>query len=121
LEVKNLMKKKIYCFDLDNTISITRGTDYKKAVPVKKAIKLINELYKKKNKIIIFTGRYMARNNQNIKKVYKQGYKSTFKQLNGWGLKFHKLIMGKPTYDLFVDDKAFGFKKNWYKYKQKFK
>jgi len=23
--------------------------------------------------------------------------------------------MGKPSYDLFVDDKAYGFKKNWAK------
>jgi hypothetical protein len=23
--------------------------------------------------------------------------------------------MGKPSYDLFVDDKAYGFKKNWIK------
>ena len=35
-------------------------------------------------------------------------------QLKKWKVKFHKLIMGKPSYDLFIDDKAYGFKKNWY-------
>ena len=27
----------------------------------------------------------------------------------------HKLIMGKPSYDLFIDDKNFEFNKNWSK------
>ena len=26
-------------------------------------------------------------------------------QLNKWGAKFHELKMGKPAYDLFIDDK----------------
>ena len=27
--------------------------------------------------------------------------------------KFNKLILGKPSYDIFIDDKSLGFKKNW--------
>jgi len=27
------------------------------------------------------------------------------KQLKEWGCKFHELKMGKPAYDLFIDDK----------------
>ena len=37
------------------------------------------------------------------------------KQLKKWGLKYHVLYFGKPSYDLFVDDKALNFKKNWIK------
>ena len=46
----------------------TKKSSYSKSRPNKKTIKLINELYKK-NKIIIFTSRYMGRNNENAKKA----------------------------------------------------
>ena len=42
--------------------------------------------------------------------MQKQDIK-TFNQLKSWNLKFHKLIFGKPTFDIFIDDKSFGFKK----------
>ena len=107
------MKKKILCFDLDNTICITKGKQYSKSKPIKKVIILINNLYSEGHYIKIFTSRYMGRNNDNIKKANKQGYKSTSKQIKSWGLKFHKLIIGKPSFDFFVDDRSIGFKKNW--------
>ena len=37
-------------------------------------------------------------------------------QLKKWRVKYHKLIFGKPSYDLLVDDKCIFFKKNWYNY-----
>ena len=55
----------------------------------------------------------MGRNNENITKAKKQGYQFTLKQLKSWGVKYNKVIFGKPSYDIFVDDKAFGFSKNW--------
>ena len=52
--------------------------------------------------------------------LQKKGYKLTKKQLKKWNLKYHKLIMGKPSYDVFVDDKNFEFSKNWLiKFKKK--
>ena len=74
------------------------------------------KLYKlsKKYYIIIFTARYMGRNNDNVKLAKKQGYELTYKQLVQWNLKFDKLLMGKPSYDFIIDDKGYGFKKNWY-------
>jgi len=106
---------KTYCFDIDNTICSTKGKNYKSSKPNLEAIKKINSKYDKGHKIIIFTGRYMGRNNDNPKKAYKQGYKFTLDQLKNWGLKFHRLHMGKPTFDILVDDKSLGFKKDWYK------
>ena len=44
----------------------------------------------------------------------KKYYQLTKKQLKIWGLKYHKLVMFKTSYDLFVDDKVYGSQKNWY-------
>ena len=109
------MYKKKLCFDLDNVICKTKGSDYNNSKPIKKVINLINSLYKKKYFIKIFTARYMGRNKENSLKVKKQYYKKTHKTLLNWGLKFDLLIMGKPSYDIFVDDKNYNFKKNWVK------
>ncbi len=40
------------------------------------------------------------------KKAHEKYYDLTFKQLNDWGVKFHGLIMGKPSGDIYVDDKG---------------
>ena len=103
------MKKITFCFDIDNTICTTVKKNYFKANPKKKVILLINSLYEKGHIIKIFTARYMGRNNDNINAAKKQGYKKTYNQLKKWNLKFHKLILGKPSFDIFIDDKALGY------------
>ena len=108
------MKRK-YCFDIDGVICKTIGSDYKNSKPIKKSIKKINELYDDGNIILIFTARFMGRSKDNIKKAKKLGYKFTYNQLKKWDLKFHKLIFGKPSFDLFVDDKSIFFRKDWQK------
>jgi hypothetical protein len=105
---------KIYCFDLDGVICKTNMSDYKKSKPIAKAIKKINSLYSDSHQIIIFTSRFMGRNRENVNLAKKQGYSFTFRQLKKWKLKFHKLILGKPSYDFIVDDKSINFK-NWVK------
>ena len=107
------MKKIIFCFDLDNVICATKKNNYNSSKPNKKAINLINNLYIKGHYIKIFTARYMGRNNQNKSKARAQGFNLTSKQLLKWKVSYHELIMGKPSYDIFVDDKAFGFQKKW--------
>tara|TARA_X000000950_G_scaffold287335_1_gene399225 strand:- start:2826 stop:3164 length:339 start_codon:yes stop_codon:yes gene_type:complete len=109
------MKKKIFCFDIDGVICSTKGKNYSKAKPKATAINKINKLYKNGHYIKIFTARYMGRNNDNIKLAKKQGYNKTLKQLLSWRLKFHKLIFGKPSFDIYVDDKSIDFNENWTK------
>ena len=94
-------------FDIDNTICKTVGISYSSAKPKKEIIKIINQLYLNNYYIKIFTGRYMGRNNENSNYVKKKYYLKTKKQLESWNLKFHELIMGKPSYDLHFDDKTF--------------
>ena len=64
----------------------------------------------------------MGRSNDNIRIAKKKGYKFTLNQLKKWGLKFNRLKFGKPSYDIFVDDKSFNYDENWLQsFKRKFK
>ena len=108
------MKKKIVCFDLDNTICTTKKNFYRSAKPKKKVIKIINDLYSKGFVIKIFSSRFMGRNNENIRLAKEEGFNLTKSQLKKWKINYHSLIMGKPSYDILIDDKTLGFKRNWY-------
>ena len=107
------MKKLIFCFDIDNILCISPNNNYKKSKPIKRNIRLVNLLMKNGYYIKIFTSRYMGRNNENKSLAKKQGYNFTKGQLKKWGVNYHKLIFGKPSYDVFIDDKNLGHKKNW--------
>jgi len=109
-----MKKKLIFCFDLDNTICTTKKKNYVSAKPKQKILLIINKLHDQGHYIKIFTARYMGRNKESISKVYKKHYKTTYLQLKKWNLKFDKLIMGKPSYDFFYDDKNIELKKNWH-------
>ena len=110
------MKLKIICFDIDNVICKTNTTkNYSKSGPIKKNIKVINEAYNKGFNIILYTARYMGRCNGSISKVKKHIKPFTLKQLKKWGVKYHKIYFGKPSFDLFIDDKSLFFKRNWSK------
>lgn len=107
------MKKKIICFDLDNVICKTDKNFYKSSKPNKKVIALINRLYLENFYIKIFTARFMGQLKGNKKKIKEIGYTFTKTQLKKWDVKYHELIMFKPSYDFFIDDKAIGFSKKW--------
>tara|TARA_B100000989_G_C19532686_1_gene471020 strand:+ start:398 stop:760 length:363 start_codon:yes stop_codon:yes gene_type:complete len=109
------IKKRILCFDIDNVICFTVKNNYQKSIPNHNIIKTINELFDKGYTIKLFTARFMGRNNDNISLAKKQGLKFTKLQLKSWGIRYHKLIFGKPSFDIIIDDKSLGFKKNWYK------
>jgi len=105
-------KKRIICFDLDNVICFTNKKKiYKKSKPNSQAIKLINYLFKNNFKIIIFTARGMSRFKGDIKKIKKNYLVLTRSQLQMWRVNYHKLIFGKPSFDIYIDDKNLGFKK----------
>ena len=105
--------KKTICFDIDNTICKTIKSNYKKSIPIKKNIEFINHLYDKGHPIKIFTARYMGRTSDNLKEAKKKAKKITLYQLKKWGLKFHKIYFGKPSSDLYIDDKNLNFKSDW--------
>jgi len=108
-------QKKTICFDLDGVICSNTWGDYENAVPFNDAISKINELFNSGFEIIIYTSRYMGRFDSDIEKVYYYGFDFTKKQIENWGLKYNKLLMGKPSYDIIVDDKSYNFNKEWIK------
>ena len=108
-------KKKIktFAFDIDGVICISKDGKYSQSMPNKGAIEKINKIYSNGHKVIIYTARYMGRTNNNIKKAKQLGYDDTFNQLKSWGLQFHELFMGKPSFDILIDDKAYNYDENW--------
>ena len=84
--------------DIDETICINhRDRDYRKATPIKERISKINDLYDAGNTIIYWTARGTA--------TGIDWEVATRKQLEDWGAKHDRLKMGKPLYDLFIDDR----------------
>lgn len=95
-----------YIFDIDGTIcSLTNG-DYEKAQPFSSRIEKINKLYEEGNQIILFTARGMGRTNDNQMEAINMFYNLTLNQVTKWGLKFHRLVLGKPSGDIYIDDKG---------------
>ena len=109
------MRKKIICFDIDGIICKSYKGNYKNSKPILKNISLINKCFKEGHFIKIFTARFIGRSNENTKLAKKKGLKLTKMQLRKWKVNYHKLLMGKPSYDYFIDDKAFNSIKDFTK------
>lgn len=97
--MENYHGKTVWCFDCDNVICLTEGTNYVEAQPIQENIKKINALYDSGKYIKIFTGR------GSVSGI--DWRKLTEKQLKDWGVKYHELIFGKPHFDVFIDDLAY--------------
>ena len=98
-----------YVFDIDGTIcDKLRGEDYNKSFPYMKRIAAVNKLYDEGHTITYYTARGMGRHEGNAELAIQEFYSLTESQLKEWGAKYHKLILGKPNADLYVDDKGIG-------------
>jgi len=95
----------IYCFDLDNTLCKTIDKDYSASTPIQEMIDRVNYLYDNDHEIVIFTARGMGKFKGNVDKVYETYYELTESQIKRWGIRYTKLILGKPSFDFFIDDK----------------
>ena len=85
--------------DIDETICNYSGDrEYDLAEPIFENIDVINKLYEEGNEIVYWTARGTTTG------IDWTGL--TTKQLNQWGVKYTKIQLGKPYYDLFICDKA---------------
>ena len=95
---------KTYIVDIDGTICRheSKSTPYSRAIPIKERINFFNELYDAGHRIIYLTarGQQSGIDHSNLTK----------RQLDEWGVKRTELRMGKPSYDYWIDDKAFNVK-----------
>ena len=87
--------------DIDETICYREknieNLDYSQAKPYPERIQKINQLYQDGHIIVYWTARGS--------KTGKKWFQVTLHQLTSWNCLFHELRMGKPVYDLFIDDK----------------
>ena len=89
----------IYYVDIDETICTRpEGSDYNACVPMEERIKVINGLFDQGHTVVYWTARG---GNSGI-----DWTELTERQLNMWGCKHNRIEMRKPSYDVFIDDKA---------------
>ena len=88
----------IYCFDIDGTLCTNSDGEYREAEPYPDVIGRVNALYDVGHLIILYTARGST--------TGIDWRRLTEGQLRSWGVKYHKLFFGKPTADVYVDDKA---------------
>tara|TARA_B100002019_G_scaffold260180_1_gene246096 strand:+ start:2301 stop:2639 length:339 start_codon:yes stop_codon:yes gene_type:complete len=100
---KSLMR---YMIDIDGTICEQTNVremnsefpDYSKSKPYLNRVEQINKLYDEGHEIHYWTARGTVSG--------IDWYDRTKQQLDKWGAKYHELNVGKPHYDIWVDDKA---------------
>lgn len=96
-----------YIVDIDGTICtpVLNG-NYLEASPIISHIEKINKLYDEGHTIVYLTARGMGRHNDNADLAEQSFYLLTADQLEKWGCKYTKLMLGKPSGDYYIDDKG---------------
>ena len=91
--------------DIDNTITIPNSDvdehgdlDYALSKPRHKNIKKINKLWRDGHTIVYWTARGTL-SGKDLREL-------TIQQLSDWGARYSQLILNKPYYDLYIDDKV---------------
>lgn len=100
-----------YYIDIDDTIcrpskeASSTQEKYEKATPIAERIEKVNRLYAEGHTITYWTARG-GDSGIDFEALTRQ-------QLAAWGCKFHTLLMGKPSYDVYIDDKSFNVDTVW--------
>jgi mannose-6-phosphate isomerase-like protein (cupin superfamily) len=98
------MSKK-YFIDLDNTLCINENSNYENSIPIQERINYVNDLKNEGNEITIWTARGST-SGINYEEL-------TLKQLKEWNVNYDRLLMNKPNYDIYIDDKSFNVNSFW--------
>lgn len=110
-------KKPILVFDVDGTICRETdddgnlyhplGVSYSDRPPYPFAVKAINDLYDQGYEIVLFTARYMHKENQSQLNSHSRGYSELVKWCEKWGINYSRLVFGKPSGQLYIDNHGF--------------
>lgn len=87
-----------YCFDLDGTLCTNTEGDYESAEAYPDAIREVNRLHHEGHRIIIQTARGSS--------TGIDWRPLTEKQLAAWNVSYDALFLGKPSANVYIDDKA---------------
>jgi len=87
----------VICVDIDGVLAEDSGDhrDYASRVPLLRGIELCRRLHAAGHTVVLHTARF---------KVDRQ---VTERWLARHGVHYHKLILGKPRADLYIDDRGF--------------
>ena len=111
-----LFESKTYVVDIDGVIaeqdSLCKTCKYEASSPITKNIEAVNKLYDEGHYIKYFTARGMG-TYDDATRASQRWEELTKCQLKMWGCKYHELIMGKPSFDILIDDKSLDFKRDW--------
>jgi len=99
------------CFDLDGTLCDgdvpgPAGTDYTRCQPLPGAANILSSMRKQGHTVIIQTARGMGSAHGNVGAAQAKVAAITFEQLGAWGFEFDEIYFGKPSAELYVDDKG---------------
>ena len=97
---------KTYVFDIDGTVCTVTDGNYEEAKPFPERIRQINKLYNDGNTIIFYTARGMGRSMNQATVANDLWRELTLRQLSDWCVQYHALFLGKPSGDIYVDDKG---------------
>ena len=92
------LDKKKYMIDIDGTICSITESDYPNCKPQWGVIEKCNALYEEGNEIHYWTARGAVSG--------KNWDDFTVNQLESWNVCYDTINMGKPHYDVWIDDKA---------------
>jgi hypothetical protein len=94
-----------YYIDLDNTLCFTKNGDYNNSTPILERISYVNKLKQDGHQITIWTARGSC-----SKIDYRE---LTMNQLKKWNVEYDNLILEKPDYDVYIDDKSVNVDTFW--------
>ncbi len=97
-----------YVFDIDGTICTDSKGNYHEAKPIWERIEVVNSLFESGHVITFYTARGMGSSDNNSEKAIEKWQNLTIRQLEEWKVKYHKLFLGKPAGDIYIDDKGIG-------------
>jgi capsule biosynthesis phosphatase len=98
-------KAKEYFVDLDNTLCISKNSDYRNSTPILERIHELKKIKEAGHRITVWTARG-ATSGKNWEEL-------TLQQLKQWEVPYDQLLMGKPHYDIYIDDKSFNVDHYW--------
>jgi mannose-6-phosphate isomerase-like protein (cupin superfamily) len=94
-----------YYIDFDNTLCTTFERDYVHSQPIMERIERVRKLKEEGHTIVIWTGRGSES---------KIDYRNlTENQLKEWNIPYDELLLGKPCYDCYIDDKSYHVDEYW--------